>query len=415
MCPLMLCTFRFLRNQMPLPSVRKFEKLFAPWYEKNRRDLPWRNTRDPYRIWVSEIMLQQTQVERVKDFYARFLKRFPRVEALAGASWEDVLECWRGLGYYRRARNLHKAAGVVVADFGGKFPRGFEDLKKLPGVGSYTAAAIASFAFGEKVPALDTNISRVFGRIFGERWEVLKPAERFEFAQKYIGGLSGRDFNYGLMDVGASVCNARAPRCGECCFLKVCGFAKMGFVEKVGDDTSRRGSLNSGLPGPVYRLPRVVPGLAFSDWRGFGRRRGGKPSGYPNAIKVAAGVLIHNKKILIAKRPKGKPLAGLWEFPGGKLEVRENERGCLKREFMEELGVEVAVRPPFYKTVTEHDGVEIALSFHRCSLLLGEVRPLEGQDFLWVDARKLDDFEFPAANREVIEILKEKTGMFYVS
>lgn len=396
-------------------SVRKFEKLFARWYAKNRRDLPWRNTDDPYRIWVSEIMLQQTQVERVKDFYARFLKRFPRVEALARATWEDVLECWRGLGYYRRARNMHKAAGVIVRDFGGEFPRRFDDLKKLPGVGSYTAAAIASFAFGEKVPALDTNISRVFGRVFGERWEGLKPAERLEFARKFIGGLSGRDFNYGLMDVGALVCNARAPRCGECCFREVCGFAKAGFAEKAGADTIRRGNLNPGLRGAVYRLPPVVSGLVFADGRSFGRRGGGKPSGYPDAIKVAAGVLIHNKKILIAKRPKGKPLAGLWEFPGGKLEDREDERGCLKREFMEELGLEVAVRPPFYKTVTEHDGVEIALSFHRCSLLLGEACALEGQEFLWVDARALDDFEFPAANREVVDLLKEKSAMFYVS
>ena len=344
-------------------------------------------------------MLQQTQVERVKDFYARFLKRFPSVEALAGATWEEVLECWRGLGYYRRARNLHKAAGVVVADFGGKFPRGFEDLKKLPGVGAYTAAAIASFAFGEKVPALDTNISRVFGRIFGERWEVLKPVERFEFARKFIGDLSGREFNYGLMDVGAGVCNARAPRCGECCFLKVCGFAKEGIQV-------------SEKAAPVYRLPRMARGLAFADGQILRSKRGGF-SHQPGAVKVAAGVLIHNKKILIAKRPNGKPLAGLWEFPGGKLEAREDERGCLKREFMEELGVEVAVRPAFHKTVTEHDGVEISLSFHRCSLLLGEVRAVEGQEFKWVEVFELDDFEFPAANREVVELLQGKPAMFY--
>ncbi len=371
----------------------EFRKIFHPWYERNRRDLPWRRTHDPYEIWVSEIMLQQTQVERVKEYYARFLKRFPKVEDLAKANWEDVLECWRGLGYYRRARNMHKAAQVIVKDFRGKFPMVYEELKKLPGVGSYTAAAIASFAFGEKVPALDTNISRIFERVFGETWKTLKPQERFAFAQKYIGDLSSRDFNYGLMDVGALICNARQPKCEECCFQKVCSFKQT----------------------PVYKMSRVAQGLAFADGEGVdapGRRRSGKLAGDLNSIKVAAGVLIHNGKILITKRPKGKPLAGLWEFPGGKLEAREDERQCLKREFMEELGIEVSVRPPFYKTDTEHEGTQVRLSFHRCSLLLGEVKALEKQEFRWVNPSELRSYQFPEANQEVIEILEIKKAMF---
>ncbi len=378
---------------MDVVSLQKFEKTLKDWYGLHRRDLPWRRTKDPYAIWVSEIMLQQTQVERVKEYYARFMKRFPNIGDLANAKWEDVLECWRGLGYYRRARNMHKAAQVIVKDFGGKFPRFYDDLRKLPGVGSYTASAIASFAFGEKVPALDTNISRVFERIFGDAWEMLKPVERFEFAQKYIGGMKSRDFNYALMDLGSLVCNARQPKCGECAFQKVCSFAKANADAE-------------------YKLPRAAAGLAFADKGGYW---GGKLKAERNAVKVAAGVLIHNGKVLIAKRPKGKPLAGLWEFPGGKVEYRENERTCLKREFIEELGVEVAVRPSFYKTLTEHEGTLISLSFHRCSLLLGEVRSLEGQEFKWVEAKDLNDYEFPSANDEVVTILQEKKAMFYSS
>ena len=374
------------------PSVQQFGKILSEWYAQHKRDLPWRNTHDPYLIWVSEIMLQQTQVDRVKDYYARFLKRFPHVEDLASASWEEVLEQWRGLGYYRRARNLHKAAGVIVNEHGGKFPRTYEGLQKLPGVGSYTAAAIAGFAFGEKVPALDTNISRIFERIFKEKWTALKPGEKFLFAQKYMGDLSARDFNYGLMDLGSLVCTARVAKCENCPFEEFCC------------DGEAHVSAPSGS--------RMARGLTFAD-KPKNSKRGYKAGEAQDSLKVAAGVLIHNGKILIAKRPKGKPLAGLWEFPGGKLEAREDERTCLKREFMEELGIEVSVRPAFYKTDTEHDGVAIRLSFHRCNLLLGEPKALENQELRWVGVSELDAFEFPRANDEVVSLLKEKKAMFY--
>lgn len=315
------------------------------------------------------------------------------MEDLAVASWEEVLEQWRGLGYYRRARNLQKAAQVVVQEYGGKFPETYEELKKLPGVGSYTAAAIAGFAYGEKIPALDTNISRVFARIFGETWNALKPGERFGFAKRYIGVLSSRDFNYGLMDVGAMVCHARQPKCGECCFRGICAYKISGqaVIAKTMNEKT--------YTAPIGSQPRLQKGLALADK-------------VPAAIKVAAGVLIHNGKVLISKRPKGKPMAGLWEFPGGKIEFGENERTCLKREFIEELGVEVSVRPHFYKTLTEHEGVQILLSFHSCRLLLGNARAREGQEFKWVDAEQLQKYKFPEANTEVVEILQQKKAMF---
>lgn len=410
---------------MKTKPAQQFGKFLGLWFAENARDLPWRRTHDPYKIWVSEIMLQQTQVKRVKDFYAPFLKRFPKIQDLALAKWEDVLESWRdpvppgtpqviaaqrrGLGYYRRARNMHKAAQGVVRDFGGKFPHTFEELKNLPGVGSYTAAAIASFAYGEKVPALDTNISRVFARVFGRTWENLKPGEKFVFAKEYMGasgdesGFSSRDFNYGLMDLGALVCNAKQPKCEECCFQKICAFAGEG----------RHLDERKAGPGRVYKLPRMARKMVFSDGEVSGYRKAGRLKSVPGSVKVAAGVLIHDGKVLIAKRPQGKPLAGLWEFPGGKVEHGEDERGCLKREFMEELGIEVSVRPSFFKADTEHEGVPIRLSFHRCSLLLGDPRSLEGQEFRWVGAEELRDFEFPAVNTEVVEILCEKKAMFY--
>ena len=335
-------------------------------------------------------MLQQTQVERVKDFYGRFLKRFPKVGDLAVASWEDVLEFWRGLGYYRRARNMHRAARVVVEDFGGKFPRQYVDLKKLPGIGSYTAAAIASFAFGEKVPALDTNISRIFERVFGETFETLKPGERFEFAKKYIGSFSGRDFNYALMDLGSAVCHSRQPKCAECCFQKHCTYVRDAINSRPEKEK-------------VYRLPRGLPSLRFADTSDNVRG---------DAIKVAAGVVIHRGRVLISKRLQHKPHGGLWEFPGGKLEFGEDARRCLKRELMEELGIEVSVRPAFYQTLTESEGSPVMLSFHRCSVLLGEARPLQVQEVRWVAPEELSDYEFPPANMELNRLLLSKKGMF---
>lgn len=393
---------------MTTSTPQKFGKLLSVWYARHWRDLPWRNTHDPYRIWVSEIMLQQTQVERVKDFYSRFLKRFPSVWDLAAASWEDVLECWRdpvppgtpqviaaqrrGLGYYRRARNMQTAAQVIMKDFGGKFPRRFEELKKLPGIGPYTAAAIASFAFGEKVPALDTNISRVFERVFGESFETLMPGERFEFARKYIGNLPARDFNYALMDLGSAVCHSRKPKCAECCFQKHCAYAQNGM------------NLQSQKE-KVYRLPRGLRSLGFAD------ASDDIPAG---VIKVAAGVVIHKGKVLISKRLEHKPHGGLWEFPGGKLEFGEDARRCLKRELMEELGIEVSVRPAFHQTLTESEGSPVMLSFHRCSVLLGEARPLQVQEVRWVAPEELSDYEFPPANMELNRLLLSKKGMFRV-
>ncbi|MFO0780630.1 MAG: NUDIX domain-containing protein [Candidatus Gracilibacteria bacterium] len=396
----------------PSKKISNFTGLLMSWYERHGRNLPWRDTKDPYRIWVSEIMLQQTQVERVKDYYKKFLGRFPSVEDLAAASWEELMEYWRGLGYYRRARNMHRAAQMIMKDFGGKFPRTFEELKKLPGVGSYTAAAVASFAYGEKVPAIDTNIQRIFSRFFGQQWDCLGPADQFHFATQYIGQIGSREFNYALMDLGSAVCLARRPECEQCCFQKGCQFAPVSNSE----------------PSPqrknVYRLPGKLRNFVFAEGaapskNGVSRTNllsapvGAVGVGRLPSIKVAAGVLIHAGKVLIARRPKGKPLAGLWEFPGGKLEAGEDERKCLKREFMEELGVEVAVRPHFYKTITEHDGVQILLSFHRCSLLLGEITALEGQEFQWVSAGDLTRFEFPRANDEVVALLQEKKAMFY--
>lgn len=380
--------------------MEKYKKVFAKefeaWFKKQGRDLPWRKTRDPYAIWVSEVMLQQTQVERVKVYYQNFLKRFPNAQSLAEAPLEDVFQVWRGLGYYRRARNMHKAAKTIVEQHEGQFPKSYANLKKLPGVGDYTAAAVASFAFDEDVPALDTNIKRVLERILGEKWIKLSPRQKYETAKKLIPKGRSAIFNHGLMDIGATLCTSKFVECSKCPLKKVCEFANKLLKDAYAP-------IFAGSAGKISIAPLVLADKSKISY---------KVQAQEKVTKVAVGVLFHEGKILISKRPKHVEYGGYFEFPGGKLERKEDERTCLKREFMEELDIEVAVRPAFYKTLAFVGNKKILLSFHRCSLLLGTPKLKEVEEFLWVYPRQLLDFQFPPANAEVIELILRKRRMW---
>jgi A/G-specific adenine glycosylase len=192
---------------------------------KGRNDLPWQGTRDPYRLWLSEVMLQQTQVGTVLDYYPRFLARFPDVHTLAAAPLDDVLAAWSGLGYYSRARNLHRCAQVVVSDHGGLFPRSAANLAELPGIGRSTAAAIAAFAFGERAAILDGNVKRVLTRVLGFGSDLALTANErmlWHRAEALLPARGIERYTQGLMDLGASLCSARAPRCGDCPLARHC-------------------------------------------------------------------------------------------------------------------------------------------------------------------------------------------------
>lgn len=204
---------------------RTFQRRLLRWYRSHGRDLPWRRTRDPYHILVSEVMLQQTQVDRVLEYYESFLRRYPTVEELASASPARVREAWDGLGYYARARNLHKAARQVFHRHGGQFPRTHEDAQALPGVGRSTAGALLSFAFGVETPILDTNVKRLLSRVFVRRDSATQArTERrlWQLSATLIPKGKAWHFNQALMDFGALVCTARKPRCGACCFTDIC-------------------------------------------------------------------------------------------------------------------------------------------------------------------------------------------------
>ncbi|MGA8502667.1 MAG: A/G-specific adenine glycosylase [Candidatus Sulfotelmatobacter sp.] len=198
---------------------RKFRRRLLAWYERHRRDLPWRANRDPYRVWLSEIMLQQTRVAAVIEHYQEFLRRLPTVERLAAAREASVLAAWSGLGYYRRARMLHAAAKVVAREYGGKFPDTAERLRDLPGIGRYTAAAIASIAFEEPVAVVDGNVERVLQRVSGTR---LAGEELWKAANALLDAKRPGDFNQAMMELGAVVCTPRAPACLTCPVMELC-------------------------------------------------------------------------------------------------------------------------------------------------------------------------------------------------
>ena len=240
----------------------EFRKLLLPWYDAHARDLPWRESLDPYRVWVSEIMLQQTRVAAVIAHYHEFLRRFPTVEKLAAAREASVLAAWSGLGYYRRARMLHAAAKVVVRDRGGKFPETAEGLRELPGIGRYTAAAIASIAFGEPVAVVDGNVERVLQRLLGKG---LAGEKVWQEAERLLDRERPGDFNQAMMELGATLCTPRAPACLTCPVLELCatrgemaGAAKAARQKKREIHYALDYRMNLGRDGAVFLVQRAL-------------------------------------------------------------------------------------------------------------------------------------------------------------
>ncbi len=275
------------------------------WYRREKRDLPWRRTRDPYAIWVSETMLQQTRVETVIPYYERFLARFPTVEALADADGDDLMEHWAGLGYYRRARNLQAAARKLVEEYGGELPDDVEALLALPGVGRYTAGAVASIAFDRDAPIVDGNVARVLARLLDLREEISSPAVQkrlWEEAAVLAKGPHPGDLNQALMELGARVCTPRSPGCLLCPIRRHCAALQHGDPES---------------------LPRK------------------KPKKAPLRVEGVAVWVPRQHRWLAARRPPEGLLGGLWELPGGELASGETPEAGAARCLRERLGLEL--------------------------------------------------------------------------
>ena len=344
------------------------------WFEANARDLPWRRRRTPYRVWLSETMLQQTQVDTVIPYFRRFIARFSTVKALAGAPLDDVLKLWEGLGYYARARNLHRAAQKISRELGGRFPRTVDNLMQLPGVGRYTAGAIASFAFAVDTPALDGNVTRVLCRLFAIERDPRESRTRQEL-WTLAGALlpKGRagNFNEALMELGATICAPRAPKCSVCPVASLCRARRRGIQDRL----------------PVRRAKKRTP-----------------------HYDVTAAVIRKNGRLLIAQRPHAGMLGGLWEFPGGKREPGESLEGCLQREIREELGLEIAVGDLLTRVKHAYTHFRITLHAFECRPVSGRLQPLGVADFKWVRMGELDRYAFAVTDRKTIQRMKDEGG-----
>lgn len=347
---------------MSVSRLEKGKKLLD-WYVENQRDLPWRHTRDPYKIWISEIMLQQTRVDTVIEYYNRFTQRFPDIGTLAEAEEGEVLNYWKGLGYYTRARNLHKAAQQMVKEHGGVFPRDIEEVRKLPGVGAYTAGAILSIAFNEPYPAVDGNVLRVISRLEGLEEDIAK-----ETTKKTVAGVvsqmipegEARDFNQALMELGALICIPGIPKCGQCPVQSMCTAFLTGRQEEL----------------PVRRKKEnLLPEIPY--W---------------------VALVEEGDRILLEYREKETLLGRLWGFPmveksrEEKPEMLFEEKYGLQLQLREELGT---VQHVFSHRVWVMDTL-------RCTALSV---PEEASALRWVHREQLKDFAIPTAFQRALKLV----------
>ena len=333
------------------------------WYAFHARQLPWRETNDPYAILVSEFMLQQTRVETVIPYYHNWLERFPTLTSLAAANQQDVLRVWEGLGYYSRARALHAAAGHIVRQFAGVIPVDVQALRALPGIGAYTAAALAALLGGRDELAVDANVARVASRLFDIQQPITSQPARMKVETELRALLpQGRAgvFNQALMDLGSLVCISKMPRCADCPLSSFC----LAFQR------------NTQTERPVKSVKKTVP-----------------------TFEVAAAVIWRAEKVLLARRPQKAMLGGMWEFPGGKLEAGESAQQALVREIHEELdcAVEVSDSIGIFRHAYTHFKVRVEAFW--CTLESEEPRALEASELAWAAPSELDGFAMGKVDR----------------
>lgn len=352
-------------------DIRRFRERLLIWYRQNQRTLPWRATADPYLIWVSEIMLQQTQVATVLPYYDRFCSRFPTVAHLAEASQEEVLKLWEGLGYYARARNMHRAAQMIVDRFSGRVPDDPKAIRQLPGVGDYIAAAVLSIAFGKVFPVIDGNVKRVLARTHLLEAPVNTPASYKQFrvlADRLICTKSPGDFNQAMMELGALVCKPRVPLC-SCC--------------PIGDFC-----------------------LAYRD---------GKTAAYPKRQQskaipernLVAGIVLRNGRMLITRRASEGLLGGLWEFPGGEIGLGESaDEACLRR-IEETTGLTVGMPKHLTQVRHTYTHFKAVMDVYVCRNRKGRVRLRGPIDYRWIRFNEIERLPFPGIHHKIFPELRE--------
>jgi A/G-specific adenine glycosylase len=354
--------------------MNRLSSKLLDWYHANKRTLPWRGHASAYAVWVSEIMLQQTRVETVIPYFERWMRLFPTVQVLANASEQAVLNAWEGLGYYSRARNLHKAAKIVFEEYDGEIPRDLDELRKLPGIGRYTLGAIASIAFGMDVSALDGNIKRVYARIFDVDLPVDSSAGEnllWELADRHLPKGHAGDYNQALMDLGATICVPKNPRCLICPVMRLC-------------KARQNGTQNER---PVKTPKKDVP----------------------HHVNAAA-VIMQRGRVLLAQRPSQGLLGGMWEFPNGR--VKNDPAAGLPKALKTGYNLRVILQQGQSPRKREELGIvqhgyshfHVTVHVFRCELLSMP----EETNFKWVSLNKLQDYPMGKIDRQIATMISKK-------
>ncbi|NJL02535.1 MAG: A/G-specific adenine glycosylase [Spirulinaceae cyanobacterium RM2_2_10] len=359
------------QTQQLAAAIPTLQSRLLAWYGQQGRELPWRGDRDPYRIWISEVILQQTQVKTALPYYERFLAHFPNIATLASADLQQVLKVWQGLGYYARARHLHKAAQQLVEQHGGHFPTELAAVMALPGIGRTTAGGILSAAFDQPVAILDGNVKRVLSRLLALPVPPAKATKLlWQWSERLLSSAQPRDFNQALMDLGATVCTPRQPQCSACPWAIAC--------------QAHHHNLQAQIPmrEATAPLPHKRIGVAV--------------------IRNTAG------QVLIDRRREEGLLGGLWEFPGGKIEAGETIADCIRREIREELAIEIEVGAHLITVEHAYSHFRLTLYVHECRHRSGEAQPLESQEVRWVSVEELDQFPFPQANVQIVAAIQAR-------
>jgi A/G-specific adenine glycosylase len=353
---------------------RLLRRRLLAWYAKHARELPWRGTGDSYHVWVSEIMLQQTQVATVRDYFSRFIGALPTIEALAAADERQVLRLWEGLGYYRRARQLHAASKHLVAHHGGRLPSDVESLVRLPGIGRYTAGAIASIAFGRRAPILEANTIRLLSRLIAYRGDVKAAAAQrvlWETAERILPGKSTSEFNQALMELGALVCSPTAPHCDECPLEEICGARTAGLQESIPRGKSK---------------PAVVE------------------------LHEAAVVLRKNGRVLLRQCGHNERWAGLWDFPRFGIEAEGSlfARGEIVTKVRELTGIRCSPGPLLQTMKHGVTRYRITLDCYAATYAGGRAKSKNDNGIAWVTLTQLADYPLSTTGRKICRLLQSK-------
>jgi len=358
-----------------LLTRQNFSNKLTTWFQAKRAHLPvpGRGDSNPYAIWVAEVMLQQTQVTTVWPYYENWMEKYPSISSLAVADQDQVLKSWEGLGYYSRARNLHRGAQYVTDTFNGKLPETVPELLKIPGVGTYTAAAIASLAFGIPEPLIDGNVLRVYSRVTRLTADIglskTKATITSELAQ-LINPEQPAEFNQGLMDLGRVICTPRNPDCESCPLKKICLSARTEDVESFPVKEKRK-------PLPHYH--------------------------------IVIGLIQKGDYFLIQKRPVNGLLGGLWEFPGGKIERGEKSEAALLREIKEETGLDVDLGKKIGTINHAYTHFKITMSAWFCDWIAGEAQTNASSENKWIHFSDMNTYAFPKANLKILELISPPT------